>query len=340
MAANNNQLATVENNVKGLLRAQWKNIQIMLPKHLTPERLCMVAVETILRTPALAECSPESLCNAIVQASTMGLELDMRGHAYLVPFQNKKTGRKEVQLIIGYKGLMELGYRSGRVTSILSEIVYQNDYFKITLGMNPNIEHEPSMSDRGEMIGVYAIARMRDADPLFTFLTREDVEKVKRSSKASSYGPWVDWEEEMWRKTAVRRLAKMLPLTPELQQGAAVDENYDKAGEQGFVDYFANLASQPAAPAQNAASALNSAVQGEAIDVPAREKPAPVMKGRTQGPSAPRQQTAPAPTPAPAKNGNMVDCPIPGPDGEPRLVPETDCQNCKELKNGCPAWSF
>lgn len=334
----NNQLANVENSVKGLLRSQWKNIQIMLPKHLTPERLCMVAVQTILQTPALAECSPESLCNAIVQASTMGLELDMRGHAYLVPFQNKKTGRKEVQLIIGYKGLMELGYRSGRVTSILSEIVYENDYFKITLGMSPNIEHEPTMGDRGEMIGVYAIARMREADPIFTFMTREDVEKVKKASKAS-FGPWVDWEEEMWRKTAVRRLAKMLPLTPELQKGAAVDENYDKAGEQGFVNYFENLANQQAAaPAANAAAALNSAVQGEAIDVPAREKPAPVTKGRTQGPSAPRQQAAPAP--APSNGGNMVDCPILGIDGAPRMVPETECQNCKELKNGCPSWSF
>ena len=217
--------------VTNLLTGQFKAIRSALPRHMTPERMCRVALNTIRRTPQLLECAPETMVAAIVEASSLGLEIDMRGQAYLVPFHNKKTGRHEVQLIPGYKGLADLAYRSGRVDSIFAEVVCENDKFRFSLGLNPVLEHTPNLDDRGRLMAVYAVARMKDGEPQFVVMGRGEIEKVKKASQAANYGPWKNWEAEMWKKTAIRRLCKMLPLSPEMQRVVALDE----AGEAGLA---------------------------------------------------------------------------------------------------------
>lgn len=219
-----NRQPAVITDVSQLLAANMKAIQSCLPKHMTPERMCRIAVQTISRTPKLQKCSAVSLVAAIVEASTLGLELDMRGQAYLVPFDNKKTGRIEVQMIPGYKGLMDLAYRSGRVANIYAETVCENDEFIFELGLNPKLEHKPNLEDRGKLRAVYAVARIKDADPVFVVMGKGEIEKIKRASRAAQNGPWKDWEEEMWKKTCIRRLCKYLPLSPEMQRAIAIDE--------------------------------------------------------------------------------------------------------------------
>lgn len=227
------QQATV-NGVQSLLVANFKQIQSSLPRHMTPERMCRVALNTIRRTPTLLECAPETLVAAIVEASSLGLEIDSRGQAYLVPFYNKKTGTKDVQLIPGYKGLADLAYRSGRVASIFAEVVCENDKFRFSLGLEPTLEHTPDLDNRGGMRAVYAVARMKDGEAQFVVMGKSDIDKVKKASKASNSGPWADWEEEMWKKTAIRRLCKMLPLSPEIQRAIAIDELGDAGLPQGL----------------------------------------------------------------------------------------------------------
>ncbi|MBQ4133042.1 MAG: recombinase RecT, partial [Desulfovibrionaceae bacterium] len=243
------------NTVTHLLSLQFKAIKSALPKHMTPERMCRVALNTIRRTPALLDCAPETLVAAIVEASSLGLEIDMRGQAYLVPFQNKKTGRREVQLIPGYKGLADLAFRSGRVSSIFAEVVCENDKFKFSLGLEPVLEHTPNLEDRGRLLAVYAVARMKDADPQFVVMGRADVERIKKASKASTSGPWSDWEEEMWKKTAIRRLCKLLPLSPEMQRAVAIDEYAEAGIPQGLGETVLDIAPTPQTePAPNAES--------------------------------------------------------------------------------------
>jgi recombination protein RecT len=227
-----NQLAKKANGVntiRSLLEKSKNQIAMALPKHLSADRIIRVAMTSIQRTPKLLECDPITLVGAIIQSSQLGLEPDgVLGHAYLVPFYNGKKKRSEVQFIPGYKGLIDLARRSGQVVSIGSHVVYSNEKFTLKFGFEETLEHEPlPPSQRGERKGVYAVARLKDGSVHFEWLWAEEVEDVKKSSKAGNFGPWKTHEDEMWRKTAIRRLAKYLPLSVEFAKAAAVDELVD-----------------------------------------------------------------------------------------------------------------
>ena len=180
------QTPQVVTSVTQLLTANMTAIRSCLPKHMTPERMCRIAVQTISKSPQLQRCTPQSLVAAIVEASSLGLEIDVRGQAYLVPYNTTVT------LIPGYKGLMDLAYRSGRVANIYAETVCEHDEFVCELGLAPKLTHKPNLDDRGGLRAVYAVARLKDADPVFVVLNRKDVEKIRKASKAKS-GPWNDW---------------------------------------------------------------------------------------------------------------------------------------------------
>lgn len=111
-----------------LLQSKRGEIAKMLPKHLNAERLLKVAQIAATTTPALAKCDVASLVGAIGQCAQMGLEPNtVLGHAYLVPFNTKRKDAQgverwvnSVQVIIGYKGLIDLARRSGQIVSITS----------------------------------------------------------------------------------------------------------------------------------------------------------------------------------------------------------------------------
>lgn len=233
--------------VQQLLGANMKAIQSCLPKHMTPERMCRVAFSTVTRTPSLLECVPQSLVAAIVEASSMGLEIDSRGLAYLVPFWNKNLQRKEAKLMTGYKGFMQLAYNSGRVTSIYAEVVCEKDTFEFAMGLDAKLVHVPNLEDRGPMRAAYAVARVKDADAAFVVMGKTEIMKIKAASQGAdkSDSPWVHWEEEMWKKSAIRRLCKYLPLSPEMQRAVALDEMADAGKAQDLGVGLIDLVPEP-----------------------------------------------------------------------------------------------
>lgn len=217
------------NSIRTLLERSKAQIAMALPKHLNADRIIRVAMTSIQRTPQLLECDPISLVAAVIQSSQLGLEPDgILGHAYLVPFRNTKKNRMEVQFIPGYKGLIDLARRSGQVNRISAHVVYDNEPFVMEFGIKEVLEHKPMPpSQRGKRKGVYAVAVLNDGSPHFEWLWDEEIEAVKRQSKAANFGPWKTHEDEMVRKTAIRRLVKYLPLSVELAKAAAIDELAD-----------------------------------------------------------------------------------------------------------------
>ena len=196
-----------------------------LPKTITPERLIGIFTMILNSSPKLKECSQNSLIGAVIQTVQLGLQPGNIGHIHLVPFNNK--GRMECQLIIGYRGYVELVNRSGQATILSSEVVFANDQFEYEQGLNPILKHRPASGDRGEKIGVYCIAKNLLAnEKVFVYLQKEEIEKIKKASKASAseYSPWVTWEPQMWQKTAAKRICKLLPLSAESQKSISADE--------------------------------------------------------------------------------------------------------------------
>lgn len=210
-----------------------------LPKHINPDRMARIALTAFRMTPKLGECDPRSVFAAVIQASQLGLEIGLMGEAHLVPFG------EQCQLIPGYTGLMKLARQSGLVQDIYAHEVRVNDKFTLKLGMERSLEHEPltgpggfpaSDEERGDVVGFYAVAVFKDGSRTFVAMSRKEVEKIRDNSKgyqaAKRYKKESVWDSDftaMGLKTAIRRLCKFLPKSPELATALALDA----ASEQG-----------------------------------------------------------------------------------------------------------
>jgi len=200
---------------------------LALPRHMTAERLARIALTEVRKTPALAKCDQASFLGAIMQCAQLGLEPGgALGHAYLLPFENRRKGITEVQFIVGYRGMIDLARRSGQILSIEARVVYEADRFDVQLGLDSNLVHVPAwdVAERGPLRFVYAVAKLKDGGTQFEVMSRLEVEKVRAKSRAANNGPWVDHYEEMAKKTVIRRLFKYLPVSIELATAVGLDE--------------------------------------------------------------------------------------------------------------------
>jgi recombination protein RecT len=198
-----------------------------LPRHVNPDRMARIALTALRTTPKLAQCTPESFLGCIIQAAQLGLEVNTPlGHAYLIPFEDRRNNRVLCQLIIGYQGMIDLARRSGFVKAVYAFAVYKGDEFSWTLGLEPSIKHTPGDTDKTDkdLTHVYAVAKLEGGEPIFTVLKRSDVERYRKRSKASGSGPWTTDYEAMALKTAIRRLYRWLPKSVEMAHAAALDE--------------------------------------------------------------------------------------------------------------------
>lgn len=208
---------TPAEKVRALLEKMMPEMERALPKHMTGERLARIALTNIKMTPKLLECDLTSLLGQIMVAAQLGLEPGVLGQFYLVPFRNGKTGRYEVQGIVGYQGYIELFYRTGLVETVFAGPVYENDEFDFRYGLNESLEHVPARGDRGRVTHFYAYAKMKGGSYRFFVMTVADVNKIKGRSKAKDSGPWQTDPEAMGAKTALRQLAKWMPKSVEIR---------------------------------------------------------------------------------------------------------------------------
>lgn len=195
----------------------------LLPKHLTPERMSRIAIAAITRTPALRDCDQQTFFQAILNLSQWGLEPDGR-RAHLIPFRNTKRNCTECQLIIDYKGICELVMRSCLVSSIHADVVCEADLFSYDRGEIK--QHVVDLrKPRGAVYAAYALVRMKDGSEKCEVLSREEIESVRRRSRAGNNGPWVtDWNE-MAKKTCFRRLSKWLSWSSEIRDALDSDDD-------------------------------------------------------------------------------------------------------------------
>jgi len=186
-----------------------------LPTHVTKAHFMRALQTQFRKTPKLEQCTEKSIGAAVVTSAQLGLMVGVNGAAYLIPYG------KECTLIIGYQGLIDLCYRSGQVESVSADVVCENDDFSYEQGLEPKLKHIPNLKgSRGEPYAVWAAARIKESSkPTYVVMNREEVLKVKNSSAGAktSSSPWNgDFENEMWKKTALRRLVKLLPKSVEL----------------------------------------------------------------------------------------------------------------------------
>ena len=232
------------NTLRGLFDRSKSSLAAVMPKHLTPDRLLKITLSAASRTPALLDCTPESVLLAVMQCAQLGLEPNTPlGLAYLIPFDNTKTRRKECQFIPGYRGLIKLAQQSGEISDLRSRVVYEGDEFHVEYGLTEKLVHVPVMSSekgaKREIIAVYAVATIKGSNvPHMEVMTRAEIDAIRSRSRGGNSGPWVTDFSEMARKSAIRRICKSLPLSVEM--GIAV--NAQAIAESGDAPDFGELA--------------------------------------------------------------------------------------------------
>ncbi len=216
-----------KNGLESLMGQMKDKIRDVLPKHLTPERVVKQVMVAASRNPRLFDCTQMSIAKSMMDASELGLDCSgSLGQGYLVPFFNGKLQSYESQFIPGYRGLIDLARRSGKIASIEAHNVHQKDSFEIEYGLNPKLSHRPYVDgDPGKIKLSYAIAKMTDGSMQVEVMTGNQVEAIRQRSKAKDSGPWVTDTEEMYRKTVIKRLCKYLPLSPELARAIEIDDD-------------------------------------------------------------------------------------------------------------------
>ena len=202
------------------LIGQREVIVSRLPQHMADhgDRIIKTVVTAAMKNPAILKCSKDSILLSVFQSLDLGLEIgNALGEAYLVPYGST------CQMIPGYRGLVSLARRSGKIRAIEARIVRDSDEFDFSLGTNPQLVHKPVFSEKpAEMRAVYAIAFFNDGSTQFEVMVKAEVDAIRKRSRASGSGPWVTDYDEMAKKTVVRRLSKYLPLSPELSQALEI----------------------------------------------------------------------------------------------------------------------
>ena len=220
----------------------------------TVRRIGALMLNAAVKSPALYEATQPSVMKVLLDCCAFGIEPNGRD-AHVLPYRNRKTGTIEAQLMIDYKGMITLAAKSERVSTVFAEIVCKNDSFTWKNGV---VDHEVNFfADRGDMIGVYAIATMKDGSKVSQVLSKNEVEATRARSRSKDNGPWVSDYNEMAKKTAVRRLSKYLPLSPSAVAAIEADD------EHNFDFGQAQTSTETTAKRKQSADALIGALTAE-----------------------------------------------------------------------------
>ena len=208
------EIRAVEHELKLLQR----RLVDALPAHIPVKLFASTVLTACAVEPKLLKCDRHSLFLSALKAARDGLLPDGR-EAALVPFKDNKAGNLVATYIPMFAGLLKKVRNSGELASLAAHAIYEKDEFEYRLGDEERIIHIPARSARGKLVGAYAIAKTKDGGIYRRVLMAEDIQSIRNLSKARDSGPWSGpFESEMWIKTAIRRLAKILPQSTDLNQ--------------------------------------------------------------------------------------------------------------------------
>lgn len=229
-----------EKSLPAQLKDKQSNFHAALPAHIPAERFARVVLTAIQNNPALAKADRASLWNACMRAAQDGLLPDGRDGALVI--YNTKDGKDDrgkdiwiakVQWMPMIGGIRKKVRNSGEIKDWNAQVVHAKDEFAFELGDTPFIKHKPFMDgDPGPVIAAYSIAQFKSGELSREVMTRSQIEKVRSVSRSKDKGPWVDWYEEMCRKTVARRHSKSLPMSSDLDDLMRRDDDlYDMEGK-------------------------------------------------------------------------------------------------------------
>ncbi len=243
--SNNKQITEINIEDRGVrvksyptLVRMEKFLDSVAMEEMSAKRLIGLFYVELSKNEKLNNCTTDSICGAIMSCAQYGLEPGIAGMVYLIPRWNKHKKNNDISVMIGYRGMIEMAYRTGMVSTIRAFMVYEKDEFKMKLGSNCLIDHTRSTGNRGEKLGAYAIVTMKDGSQHFDFMDICEIDRIKnqygnvqKNDKGQEYGPWVTEYDAMAQKTVIRKVLKYAPTSVRLNALISLDEAYDYDGQ-------------------------------------------------------------------------------------------------------------
>ena len=225
-----NQLAQAKDsgaiNLRSLIQQQAPAFKMALGKPELVDAFVRSAITLVNMNRKLAECQPLSFLGALMQAAQLKLDLSL-GQAWIIPYYSSKNGGLMAQFQIGYQGMIDLFYRHQLASELYAEIVYANDKFSYSLGTSRNISHEPTLGERGDMVAVYAIAKLTSGAQNIVVMSVPELHRYKqhysKPDKEGRHGVWDSDFEAMAKKTAIKQVLKYMPKAVEIQRAMLND---------------------------------------------------------------------------------------------------------------------
>ena len=197
----------------------------LLDKHnISPQQFVQIVLSEIKKSEKLLQAfieNPSSMFASILAGAEIGLiPSDMIGEFYLIPRNVKGSDGKYKQTVtplVGYKGLVNILLRSGDITRIHTEVVYEGDVFEPVYGLEPNIIHKPNFEvprTANKIRYAYAVAKTKSGEYQFAVLTRAEIEGIKNLAKYENdlyFNDKMGINRWMEKKAALIQLSKMLP---------------------------------------------------------------------------------------------------------------------------------
>lgn len=222
--------------IRETIQKQTPALQQVLPKSLDPERFSRLVLTAVKANLDLIRCfdtvqGQTSVLLSAMQLATVGLEPNTATQdAWLLP--RRRNGVWECQPSYGYRGLLKLARRSGQIKTVYAEVVREGDDFEYRRDLDGDVlRYTPSdeIEEGRNLTHAFAVVRYLNGGADFVVLSRAAVEAHRAMSdswkgKGRDFSPWTKWPEEMWKKTALRQLAKMMPLEAEAEQATMTDE--------------------------------------------------------------------------------------------------------------------
>lgn len=206
---------------------QKAEIAKALPNALSPERFTRILLTAINSQPNLMRCDALSLLAAGMQCAALGMEPNTPlQHCWLLPFENRREERFDVQFVLGYQGMIELALRSPQVLSVAAKPVYANDVFEYDEGVADLLIHKRDIDgEKGPIRCYYALAHLIDGGHYWRINRLDEIEEHRQMSKSPNSPAWRDHPLPMALKTCVRIAWPYIPKSAEAAAALHADES-------------------------------------------------------------------------------------------------------------------
>lgn len=246
MTPREGQIAKAVDVAIGKVRTHQGWFNKVAPRHIDAEQFVELGIAAIRRGSDKLHLAlmqhPVTFFDALSECARLGL-VPGTEHFYFVPFRdgrdkvdghpNPDKGTYKINPIVGYKGYLDMIYRTGAVTAVNTHVVRKGDKFSWQPGEGlpfheiPANEHGQMglgrRADREFLTGVWSFAAMAGGGHSQPVVLGVD-EVLSYRARAKTFEFWgPDWPSEgpnthmMWKKTAIRRLYGDVPHSTEYQ---------------------------------------------------------------------------------------------------------------------------